>query len=48
MYDRINRIPLVISHPSVRPGVCDAFVTLNDLAPTFLEIAGCSTSHMDG
>lgn len=41
MYDCITRIPLVISHPSVKAGVSDAFVNLMDLAPTFLDVAGC-------
>jgi len=48
MYDCITRIPLIISHPSIKPGVSDAFVTLNDLAPTFLDIAGCPAPPMDG
>ena len=41
MYDIITRIPMVISHPSITPSASDAFVTLLDLAPTFLDIAGC-------
>jgi arylsulfatase A-like enzyme len=41
MYDCITRIPLVVSHPSLAPGVSDAYTTLMDLAPTFLETAGC-------
>ena len=41
MYDCITRVPMVISHPSIRPGVSDAFVNLIDLTPTFLEIGGC-------
>lgn len=42
MYDDIYRIPLLISWPGVtKPGTsCDAMVTLMDLMPTFLEIAG--------
>lgn len=48
MYDCITRIPLIISHPSIKPGVSDAFVTLNDLAPTILEIADASVHKMDG
>ena len=43
MYDIITRIPMIISHPSLKPGVSDAFVTLLDLAPTFLDIAGDKT-----
>jgi len=41
MYDCITRIPMIISHPSINPAASDAFVTLLDLAPTFLEAAGC-------
>jgi len=41
MYDVITRVPLIVSHPSIKPGATDAFVTLLDLAPTFLEAAGC-------
>jgi arylsulfatase A-like enzyme len=48
MYDCITRIPLIISHPSFKSGVSTAFVTLNDLAPTILEIAGCPVHEMDG
>lgn len=48
MYDCITRIPLIISHPSFRSGVSTAFVTLNDLAPTILETAGCPVHEMDG
>ena len=38
MYDVITRIPMIISHSSIKPGESDAFVTLLDLAPTFFEI----------
>jgi len=48
MYDCITRIPLIISHPSFKSGVSTAFVTLNDLAPTLLETAGCPVHEMDG
>ncbi len=49
MYDVVTRIPLIVSHQSIRSSVSDAFVTLLDLAPTFLEIAGCEvTRNMDG
>jgi len=49
MYDVITRIPMVISHPSIRPAESDAFVTLLDLAPTFLEIADCEIpENVDG
>lgn len=44
MYDDIYRIPLVARWPHVtRPGsTCGAMVTLMDLMPTFLEIAGAT------
>ena len=49
MYDCITRIPMIISHPSLKPGVSDAFVTLLDLAPTFLDVAGCTIpGQMEG
>jgi arylsulfatase A-like enzyme len=49
MYDCITRIPFIVSHPALRPGVSDAFVSLLDLAPTFLELAGLPGSEgMDG
>jgi arylsulfatase A-like enzyme len=42
MYDCTQRIPLVISHPSLkgRAAVSKELVTLMDLAPTFWETAG--------
>ena len=49
MYDVITRIPMIVSHPSIKPIVSDAFVTLLDLAPTFLEAAECDIPDiMDG
>ena len=49
MYDNITRIPLIFSHPSIKPGVSEAFVTLCDLAPTFIDLAGCVVpDEMDG
>jgi len=48
MYDCITRVPMIISHPSIKPGVSDAFVTLNDLAPTILEAGNCPVHEMDG
>jgi arylsulfatase A-like enzyme len=48
MYDCITRIPLIISHPSLKSGVSNAFVTLSDLAPTILDIAGGPKHKMDG
>ncbi len=42
MYDDIYRIPLLARWPGVaQPGTnCDRFVTLMDLMPTFLDLAG--------
>jgi arylsulfatase A-like enzyme len=42
LYDFGTRIPLIISMPERYTGgrVVDDFVSLNDLAPTFLELAG--------
>ncbi|MBC7315429.1 MAG: sulfatase-like hydrolase/transferase, partial [Chloroflexi bacterium] len=51
MYDDIYRIPLVARWPGVtQPGTrCQAMVTLMDLMPTFLEIAGAPIpSHVAG
>ena len=49
MYDVITRIPMIISHPSIKPEASDAFVTLLDLAPTFLDVAKCKTTgKVDG
>lgn len=50
MYDDTYRIPLIIRHPAGRKGVIDGrFVTLTDLAPTFLELAGVQPSaSLDG
>ncbi|MBM3189739.1 MAG: DUF4976 domain-containing protein, partial [Chloroflexi bacterium] len=41
-YEQCYRLPLVAAHPACEtPGsVCDEFVTLHDLFPTFLEAAG--------
>lgn len=41
LYDFGTRIPLIIAQPDRIPGprVVDDFVSLNDLAPTFLELA---------
>ena len=41
MYDCLYRIPFLVSNPSIKPGVCDGFVSLTDVANTFLEISGC-------
>lgn len=44
LYDFGTRIPMVISMPSKYKGdrVVDDFISLNDFAPTFLELAGIS------
>ncbi len=42
MYDNQWRIPLIAAHDSFRRGVNDDFVGLLDLAPTFLQAAGCA------
>ncbi|MHB9028419.1 MAG: sulfatase-like hydrolase/transferase [Candidatus Latescibacterota bacterium] len=49
MYDCITRIPFIVSHPSIRPAVSEDFISLVDLAPTFLEVGGCPIPEvMDG
>lgn len=51
MYDEIYRIPLVARWPGHTPpsSTCDAMVTLMDLTPTFLEMAGVpAPGTMDG
>lgn len=39
-YDRITRVPLLISGAGVRMGVCNDLLGNVDLAPTLLELAG--------
>lgn len=51
MYDDIYRIPLIVRWPGVtQPGTtCEALVSLTDLMPTFLEIAGVTVPEgLDG
>ncbi len=51
MYDDIYRIPLLVRWPGkTTPGArCDAFVTLMDLMPTFLDLAGVQVpDYVDG
>jgi len=45
LYDAGTRVPLIISWPGkIKPGIVnDDIVSLNDLAPTFLEMAGIPT-----
>lgn len=41
MYDDIYRIPLILKQPEAETGsVCGSFVSLIDIAPTVLELAG--------
>ncbi|MGB7341552.1 MAG: sulfatase-like hydrolase/transferase [Phototrophicaceae bacterium] len=40
MYDDIYRIPMIVRSPEQAPAVCDRFVTLMDLMPTIIELAG--------
>jgi choline-sulfatase len=51
MYDETYRVPLIIRWPGVTPpdSDCDAFVSLVDLMPTFLEWAGArQPGELDG
>ncbi len=49
MYDCITGIPMILSHPAIRPSVNDGFVTLLDLMPTFLDAAGIrAPAGLDG
>lgn len=43
-YEQCYRLPMIAAHPACEtPGsVCDEFVYLHDLFPTFLEMAGCA------
>jgi len=41
MYDATWRVPMIVSSPSLSGRTSDAFVSLLDLAPTFLAAAGC-------
>jgi arylsulfatase A-like enzyme len=49
MYDCLTRVPMIASHPSLQSRVEDAFVTLVDLAPTVLDVAGIAAPRsLDG
>ncbi|HIO47275.1 TPA: DUF4976 domain-containing protein [Candidatus Poribacteria bacterium] len=51
MYEETHRIPLVISPSSKtqNASICEQFVSLVDLMPTFLELAGAKVpDHLDG
>jgi len=41
-YEQCYRLPMVAAHPDcgIRGGVCEEFVYLHDLFPTFLQVAG--------
>ena len=40
LWEEATRVPLVISVPGLEPGVCDRPVSLLDLFPTLIELAG--------
>ncbi len=48
LYDRGTNVPLAVRWPQRIPGgrVVDDFVSLSDLAPTFLEVAGLEPTEM--
>ena len=49
MYDFLFNVPMIVSHPSLEPRTSEAFVSLLDLAPTFLDTAGCPLrEELDG
>jgi arylsulfatase A-like enzyme len=49
MYDCLVRVPMIASHPSIRPRIADDFVTLLDIAPTILDTAGIAAPRgLDG
>ena len=49
MYDCLYRIPFIARHPSIAPGVNESFVSLLDLAPTFLDAAALAVPEgLDG
>jgi len=45
MYDCLVRVPMIMSHPSIEPRAADDFVSLLDLAPTFLDAARIPVSR---
>lgn len=49
-YDESTKVPYYLSGPSIKKGYIDnRLVLLNDLAPTFLDLAGFDVpNHMDG
>lgn len=48
LYEPGVRMPLVVHGPGVRPGERGEFVSLLDLLPTALELAGAPRSGLDG
>jgi arylsulfatase A-like enzyme len=49
VYDEIVEVPLIVSAPGrVEPGVVSSQVSLVDLAPTLLELAGAPLEGVDG
>jgi arylsulfatase A-like enzyme len=47
-YEEALRVPLVVSGPGFSPGTSDALVSLVDLVPTMVGLAGGSASDVDG
>jgi arylsulfatase A-like enzyme len=45
LYNSQLRVPLVIAGPSITHGMIDETVSLTDLAPTILELAGFRATH---
>jgi arylsulfatase A-like enzyme len=45
LYDSQIRVPLVIAGPGIKPGRIEETVSLNDLTPTILELAGFEPPH---
>jgi arylsulfatase A-like enzyme len=43
LWEEATRVPLVISAPGYQPGICDRPVSLLDLYPTLIELAGLET-----
>ncbi len=49
LYDELLRVPLVVRAPGVQPGTVDAPVSLLDVAPTVLDLAGVAVPpEMEG
>jgi len=39
-FDESAKVPLILSHPSLVPGICDRVVSLIDLSPTLIDALG--------